>query len=221
MVDKKITTTGDRIKSARMQLGYSRSAFENEFGISAATLQAWECNKYEITPKGIDRLVKALYKAGLATTTEWFMQGAGIPPRFIDNSSNILLQQKNTEFDPELTEDEIILKEVTFFEKTNPNPMIVVISDDTMEPFFSIGDYVGGNLIPGKFARRYVGSLCIVELKNKEIYIRMVKFGTKPNLYNLVCVNLHSSSEDCFLMDKEIISLAQIVWHRKNEKLNN
>ncbi|KTC83734.1 helix-turn-helix transcriptional regulator [Legionella brunensis] len=218
---EKIVTTGERIKSARMQLGFSRKAFEEKFGIPAATLQAWESGKYEISTKGINRFVEALYKAGLATTPDWFIRGIGLAPRLIESTSTTLFRKLNSEFDPDLTEDEIILKEVDFFEQINPNPMIIVISDDTMEPIFNIGDYVGGNLIPGRYAYRYIGSLCIVELHNNEFFIRRVNRGTKPNLFNLVCINMDTTSENCYLLDKEIISLAQIVWHRKNEKFSD
>lgn len=97
--------------------------------------------------------------------------------------------------------------------------MIIVISDDTMEPIFGIGDYVGGNLVPGKYAPRYVGSICIVGVDNNIFYVRKIKQGSNPNQYDLVSININSTAKDCFLLNKEISSLAQIVWHRKNERI--
>lgn len=219
MAKKIIATIGSRIKSARMQLGYSRKDFSENFGIPAPTLQAWESGKYEISIKGISRFVDALQKAGLATTPDWFLHGSGAPPRLIENISHSLLKKQFDVFDSDLTEDEIILREVTFFEQINPNPMIIVISDDTMEPIFGIGDYVGGNLVPGKYAPRYVGSICIVGVDNNIFYVRKIKQGSNPNQYDLVSININSTAKDCFLLNKEISSLAQIVWHRKNERI--
>lgn len=203
-----------------MQLGYSRRAFEEKFGISAATLQAWEDGKYETPVKGIARYIEALYRAGLATTQDWFMDGTGIPPRLIGSVAKNIEYSQSVKKNEDLSEDEIILREVTFFEQINNNPMIIMVSDDTMEPVFSVGDYVGGNLVSGQYASKYIGTLCIVKLDTGEIYARKLKFGSRNDLYNLVSINLDTNLSHAFLLDCRIISLAQIVWHRKTEYIN-
>lgn len=214
-----ISTAGERIKSARMQLRLSRRAFEEKFGIAATTLQAWEDGKYEVPLKGIHRFIEALHKAGVTSTQEWFLNGAGRPPKIVTNIGNSLLPTKQDK-DEELLEDEIILREVNFFETLNPSPFIIVISDDAMEPIFSVGDYVGGNMMPASYASNYLGSLCIVKMETGEIVIRKLKSGSQNNLFNLLSINLDSNLENAFIVDCKIDKLAQIVWHRKNERIS-
>src|SRR5690606_1826698 len=100
----------------------------------------------------------------------------------------------------------------------NRDPLIIMISDDTMEPVFSIGDYVGGNLMAGTYASHYIGSFCIVKLDTGEVVIRKLKSGSQNNLFNLISINLDSNLENAFLLDCKIDKVAQIVWHRKNER---
>lgn len=217
MSDQILTSVGNRIKSARRLLGFSRKDFEEKFGISAATLQAWEDEKYKVSAKGISRFIAALRKAGLLATPDWFFLGIGVPPQLISNNN---LTIRNNYEKENITEDEIILREVSFFEKINEAPIIQMISDDTMIPIFCIGDYVGGNLIPGKFANKYVGSYCIIRLENGEIYIRKIKQGSSSERYHLISVNLDSNASNAYLLDCKIDGIAQIVWHRKNEKIS-
>lgn len=217
--EKQISAVGERIRSARMQLGYSRRAFADKFGISGATLQAWEDGKYDIPLKGIARYVDALYKAGLATTQEWFINGIGLPPRPVGTHLQDINNTDNFINSDILSEDEIILREVAFFEAINNNPAIIVVSDDTMLPVFEIGDYVGGNKVSGKYAAQYIGTFCIVTLNTGETFVKKIKFGSINGLFNLIGINLDSDLETTFLPDCQIYELAQIVWHRKVERI--
>ena len=220
MVGKIISSIGGRIKTARRLLGCSRRAFEEQFGIPAATLQAWEDEKYEIPVKGLVRFIEALHKAGLETTQDWFVRGTGFPPQLMANQEQNITPSQIFNEGINLSEDEIILREVSYFEQINRNSLVIMVSDDTMEPIFGMGDYVGGNLVPGKFAFQYVGTICIIRLKNGEIYVRKLKYGSKTDSYNLVSINLETNLDHAFLLDCKIATLAQIVWHRRNEKIN-
>ena len=200
-----------------MQLGYSRRAFEEQFGISAATLQAWEDSKYNISTKGLLKYINALHRAGLITSKEWFLSGVGLPPRPLCNNLQPIASSKF--IDMKLSEDEIILREVTFFESINQNPIIIVVSDDSMHPFFDVGDYVGGSMVQGNYASNYEGTPCIVSLNSGEIFLRKIKYGSQKGLFNLISINTDSNHENLFLLDCKINELAQVVWHRKSERI--
>ncbi|MBA2653009.1 MAG: helix-turn-helix transcriptional regulator [Tatlockia sp.] len=215
-----IFSIGERIKTARRLVGLSRRAFEQELGIPAATLQAWEDDKYEISTKGLIRLIEALHKVGLATSQDWLIRGIGTPPQFISTNEKAIFPTPVFEKEKNLSEDEIILREVSYFELINNSPLVIMISDDTMEPIFGVGDYVGGNSVSGKFAFRYVGSFCIIQLTNGETYVKKLKYGSRENMFNLVSINLETRSNHAFLLNCKIATLAQIVWHRKNEIIN-
>jgi len=74
-------------------------------------------------------------------------------------------------------------------------------------------------VISGKYASKYVGTLCIIMLETGETYIRKLKHSSRNNLYDLISINLDSNCEYAFLLNCKISTLAQIVWIRKNERI--
>lgn len=205
------TSINSRIKLIRSQLGYSRRIFSEKFGISAATLQAWEDGINEISPKSIDRYISCLNKEGISVTHEWLMTGKGAHPELIPLTNKKISLKTESFF-----EDEIILKEVDFFERINKNPVIVLVPDDAMHPLYSVGDYVGGNFVTGKEANNFIGLNCIIIVEDGTLYIRKLKQGHTENSFNLIGTNLDSCLPDAFMTGCKVISIAEIVWHRKS-----
>jgi len=198
-----------------MQLGYSRRKFAEICSFSAATLQAWEDGKYLVPEKSIIKYVKALSMVGLAASSEWFLEGVGISPRPINkaiDAPNITIPNNAP------SEEEIIIREISFFEKINENPIIVTIPDKAMLPFFDVGDYVAGNNIAGKHAQKYVGSLCIVTMPSGKTLVRKLKLGSKDGFFHLVSTNLETNVETAFILNCNIQKIAPIIWHRKLEQ---
>ena len=190
-----------------MQLGFSRREFAEKCGFSAATLQAWEDGRYPVPQKSMLKYIKTLFDCGLITSPEWFTKGEGLPPRPVNKLSTGSLSEKDA-----------IFREINFFETENPNPIIKVIPDDAMLPFFAEGDYVGGKLVPVDQAARYLGTFCIVKLTSGETLVRKLKPGSHPECFNLLSTNLDSAAPMAFLLNCEIQQLAQVIWHRKIEK---
>lgn len=189
-----------------MQLDFSRREFADKCKVSAATLQAWEDGRYHIPQKSIIKYVNTLFDCGLITTPEWFMSGEGLPPRPMNKLS---ISSALT------TEQDAILKEINFFETENKNAIITTITDDSMLPFFEIGDYVGGKLISMVYAAKYIGSFCIATLATGETYVRKLRQGTTEHCFNLISTNINTSVPSAFLINCTIVSLAQVIWHRK------
>ncbi|MFT4060382.1 MAG: helix-turn-helix transcriptional regulator [Legionella sp.] len=197
---------GERLKSVRMQLGFSRREFADKCGFSAATLQAWEDGRYPVPQKSMVKYVKTLFDCGLITSPEWFIKGEGLPPRPVNKLSLDSIAEKDA-----------ILREINFFETENKNPIITVITDDSMLPFFSIGDYVGGKLISGDYAERYIDTFCIIHLASGETLVRKLRPGSEEGHFNLISTNLDTNAPSAFLLNCEIVQLAQVIWHRKVE----
>jgi transcriptional regulator with XRE-family HTH domain len=195
---------GERLKSARRQLGFSRREFGGICGFSAATLQAWEDGKYPVPVRSIVKYVDSLLHCGLVTTPEWFVKGEGLPPRPI-SAPTLKIRSKK----------EIILREVLFFEKENENSIITTISDDSMLPFYDIGDFLGGIIVPIQEADKYIGSICIATISSGETLVRKLKRGSEDKRYNLISTNLDTNAYSAFLLNCQITQLAQIIWHRK------
>ena len=190
-----------RIKSVRMQLGLSRKGFEKQTGISANTLQSWESGKNQLTNKGANKLFLALKKLGLNCSVEWLLYGEGLTPRI--NASEAESWQ----------EDERILKEVMFFESNNPSSIVYLVRDDSMQPYYELGDYVAGSVRSSSQAEKLIGSNCIVTLDSGITLLRRLSQDNQER-FNLYSTNLETKVENAFVMDCHIQRIAQVIWHR-------
>lgn len=202
IIEKNIV--GDRLKSARMQLNFSRRKFADICGFSAATLQAWEDGKYPVPIKSIVKYIEALYSCGLITTPEWFIKGEGLPPRPIRVNTSKINSKKET-----------ILKEINFFESENQDSVVTTVFDDAMLPYYAQGDFVGGIIVPREEFEKYLGSICIITISSGETLVRKIKAGSEYNCYNLISLNLDSNTESAFMLNCKVSQLAQVLWHRK------
>ena len=149
-----------------------------------------------------------LKKLSINCTTNWLLSGDGLAPRY---------QQPETEC---FALDARILKEVFYFEQNNPSPMVSIVSDDSMEPFYALGDYVGGcQLLPDK-AELLIGKDCIVTLETGQVVIRRVQQGKEGRL-NLYSLNYETQAENAFISDCKIQRIAQVIWHRRIDAVIN
>lgn len=224
LIEKNLPHSGERLKRARILAGIpTRREFEKKYQISANTLQGWEQGKNPLSKKGAKRIIEALKSEGLICSIEWLMDGQGMPPRPFemlssDDTATADLQNALTKIN--LDEETAIYQELQTFKTHNPNPIIITVADDSMEPQFHSGDYVAGTRLcmPDEIAR-HLGQACIVELSDNTILPRHIHPGTEPNTYTLSCTNHHSKAAPLTLFNVRIISAAPILWHRK--KLGN
>jgi transcriptional regulator with XRE-family HTH domain len=200
---------GRRIKLARNMLGLSRKGFEEKFHISSHTLQAWEIDKNPLTLKGAKKLANVFTQMGLFCTDKWLLTGEGNFP---------ILEPKQNEEPQKLTEELRILHEIDSFETINPNPVVIAITDDGMEPLYKLGDYVAGNKKYEDEISCIIGTPCIVETAQGETFVRKLLYGKKAAVYNLACINNYSQQQP-LITNVKLFYAAQIVWHRTREIL--
>ncbi|MCH9769383.1 MAG: helix-turn-helix domain-containing protein [Gammaproteobacteria bacterium] len=217
--DKQLSTSGDRLKRARVLAGIStRREFEKKYNISANTLQGWEQGKNPLSEKGARRVVEAFKWEGLLCSVEWLIHGVGMPPRpyeMLNAGLESDVKEDKTIMEINLREEENIYRETQFFKDNTPNPIILTIADDAMEPYYSVGDYVGGSRLSAEEMARYVNTACIVELENNLILPRYLQKGTQDGLYTISSLNPRSSSSPLNLYNVKIINAAPITWHRR------
>ncbi len=200
-------STGGRIKLARSMLGLSRKDLEDLFHISSNTLQAWESDRVSLTDKGAKKLNEAFIKSGLLCTETWLLSGTGVEPIILKNTNAL---------PNEINEEMCILREIEAFKAINPSPIIVIVNDDGMEPFYYLGDIVGGNKIDLSNYDQLVGRNCIIETYQGDTLIRRLLKGGKDGLYNLACINL-STYQQPIIQDIKPRFIAKIVMHRTRE----
>ncbi len=202
-----LNSPGERLKRARMLAGiHTRREFEQRHNISANTLQSWEQGKSILTAKGALRLIAALKQESWLCSVEWLLHGLGLPPRSFE---------KNHELLNFFQMEERIHQEIQFFKHNNPHSIVLTIADDAMEPFFSIGDTVGGVQCSEKTIEQYLGVICILELEQNQIITRLLQPGSKPATFTASCTNYKTTATLLNIYDTKILSAAPVIWHRK------
>lgn len=218
-IEKSLNTAGERLKRARILSGIStRREFEKKHSISANTLQGWEQGKNPLSQKGAKRVVEAFKEEGLICSVDWLMHGTGMPPRPYEMLSTGISEKGKTDTSIatlNLREEEAIYQETQLFKDQNPNSIVISVVDDSLEPYYSIGDYIGGIKVYGEEVNLFLGSPCIIELQEQDIVSRFIHAGANPNTYTLSCTNPKTTASIPNYNNVRIVSAAPIVWHRK------
>lgn len=211
---------GNRIKSTRMLSGYTRKSFALETGISSATLRFWEEPKhgrYGLTKKGAERLITAFNKCGVLCDKEWLLSGKGHGPKLINTNFSKLFEDDDQQ--ESWGEEEAIIKDIESFKENNPNSIILMITDTSMLPIYSEGDYVGGSKKYSCDIKNLIGLNCIVET-DKYILARKIVAGRSSDVFSLIALNKKGGSEQVTL-NVELKSAAEIVFHRWKGRAKN
>lgn len=206
---------GNRVKSARMLSGLTRTSFAKKSNISAATLRAWEeppKERHGLTSKGAKRLIVALNLCGIYCSESWLLFGHGESPKPIDMIGQSPIDDKNNS--TLWTEEEAILKDINSFLQNNKNAIVIIVPDDIMCPPFSAGDYVGGRKKTIDQIKSLIGLNCIIETNHSILIREIIELNG-----NYISVKGTSSSfQDKDNIDiNEINSAAEIIWHRWRE----
>ncbi len=124
------------------------------------------------------------------------------------------LEDKKDEFF-DLTSQFLFFKEIESFKKGHPEMLITLIRDDSMPPFFKVGDYVGGPILEKSAYGREQGNICIVEIEQGEIVIRQF-FVREENKILLLPKN-SEAGHNFILLEKEPARRIEILsWRGKN-----
>lgn len=219
LIEKNLNHSGERLRRARILAGIStRREFEEKYSVSANTLQGWEQGKNPLSKKGAKRIIEALKNEGLICSLDWLMHGQGVPPRAFEMTREISAETdlENMLNQMHLQEEQAIYQELQTFKTHNPNPIIITISDDTMEPQFREGDYVAGvRLTRPEDIQKHLGEPCIIELIDHTIIARHLHADIKSGFYTLSCTNFRSKHGPLTISNAQIISAAPILWHRR------
>ena len=204
-------SAGRRIKMTRTLAGISRKALNDQYGISMHTLQSWELGRNPLTEKAAAKLVEIFHSSGVSCSTKWLIEGEGKTPSLLESEFSTY-PTIDKDIAPLLDTENAIQKEIDFFQTNNPNAIVIMVSDDTMEPRYSHGDFVGGiQYRTDEKINECVGNDCVVETAEGTFFRRLMKRG---NGYSLVCLNAQTKVEEPVIFSKKILAAAPIIWHR-------
>lgn len=204
----KLNSAASRIKYVRNLAGFDRKSFSGRFNISANTLQSWELGRAPLSPKGAQRLCSALLKSNIMCTTNWLISGSGERP-FLYKTTNPILHT--------LCDESILLQEIDIFKSLHPNYLLTAVTDVGMNPFYDIGDYVGGKTInEEKNILEITGNNCIIKTSEGLTLVRKLMLAPKNKKFNLYALNFSPSIEP-IITEVNIQAAAKIIWHRKRK----
>ena len=193
--------------------------FCTKHNIPRSTIFAWKRGVTPLTHKGAERLVKAFKDENIICTTDWFLEGKGLPPRTLKEVHQGTLPafdyyKIDQNFDETLNEEIKLLKEIEYFCQIYLNGKVLLVTDDGMMPTISPGEYIAGLTVAPDVIKTALNKICLVELLDDQLLPRYFSTGSKENRYTLSCLNPRTCVELPTLFDIKIKSVAPIVWVR-------
>ena len=209
--------SGQRIRQARLLADYmTQVQFAEKYGISINTLKSWELGINSLSKAGAEKLSKAFIDAGINCSAEWLLYGTG-PFTLLEGLSDNLRTLETNALPIDIEQySKAIDKEIAVF-KTIPNAEVVIVNDNGMEPFYFVGDYVGGiKFFPDQFKENFKPCHCIVQTSNNITLVRCVQPALTRIGFNIICTNLNTNT-DLSQNEVNLNYIAPIIWHRKRK----
>ena len=208
---------GKRLRLLRKMSGLTLSEIASKYKLGVSTIKYWECAKSRgLSSKGAKKIIKAMHLEGIQCSYLWLMFGVGLPPQFIDVRFSSLKEVDMNVEQAVYEEEKSIDREVKSFCDNNLDVVTLSIFDDGMEPFYSIGDVVGGRQFSGVSIEKLVGKYCIVETVDHQLLCRKIAKGEGKNLYNLYCINPQTTTTPPNIYGVELLNASLItrIWKR-------
>lgn len=220
---------GRRLRMARALTGFSRQELFEKIGIATSTIDTWESGRVELSQKSAERVCIALKKVGVACSSEWLLSGDGVPPRIMDDlektmqsvdringrsagsvavmNREILVTRKKS-----IALDSVLQKEIEFFMKLHENAICHVVDKDFLNARYKAGDCVAG--VVDRAIQALIGKVVIAVLSNKKTILCKI-LSMHENGYCSVFMGA-----DCMNERIQIISAAEVIWHRMLGSVN-
>jgi transcriptional regulator with XRE-family HTH domain len=215
---------GKRVKLIRNMTGLNQAEFAQKHDIGLSTLKFYELGlESGLTEKGANKIIAAARIEGISCTTAWLMLGVGEPPKFTgilrEKDKAVLTKgslPENTEKTIIHTSERNLKQELDLFYDITSDAVTMRITDNSMEPEYCMGDYVGGQFLHGNDIEQAIEQDCIIKLEDGNYNIvRRLSKGNGSGLYNAYCTNLSASAQYPPLVNIRIIAAAPIIrWWR-------
>ena len=221
-IDNELTQRGFRLSFTIKMTGLSRKEFAHRVKIPINTLRSWEQpqrNGAGLKEKAADRVVHALFSCGVITTKSWLLLGIGPAPILTESAKKAFLSvtEDSEKMDAFISEEGAIFQEIELFKKLHKNSVIAIVPDDSMEPFYSAFDYVGGVYRDDEF-EKYIGRNCIIKIKDEDApFIGRFHYSKKESSATIYTINISPNAAAHQYFNVKLLQIAEIVFHRKRE----
>lgn len=207
---------GVRLRMLRKMSGLTIHKLAKKYAVGSSTIKYWECGRGEgLSVKGAEKMIMAVRQEGVYATIAWLMHGIGDNPRIVDMRQSTTTRQITT---MSIKEEEAAITNETNLFKKNANAITLTITDDGMNPIYSIGDIVGGNCLTGLDINKALGKNCIVETEDKKLLCRKLMLKGNSDFFVLCSLNPRTTANPTNLWDVKIRSAAPIsrIWKHIN-----
>lgn len=194
---------GRRIRMLRVLSGLSRKQFQEQLSVSMSTLNIWENGRVCLTLKGAARISSAVKTIGVICSENWLLYGEGVPPYTAGSSAPTAEAPRTTEY----------RDEIDYFLHENKDGITTTITDDTMAPFYNIGDVVVGIPYKEDDLISLTGRPVILTI-NKTRAIRKLE-SIFDSVCHFSCCNSHTANDNLsYIRLEDGVSLAKIILHK-------
>ncbi|MFA6409389.1 MAG: hypothetical protein WCW01_04360 [Gammaproteobacteria bacterium] len=180
--------------------------------LNICTYKGWEVGGYGGLPvDGAERVIKRIAEEGVVCTAEWLLYEIGQGPYIIPDFKKLNKDSQRINTAEISEEKEKILQEILLFRKNFPEAIDYQIKDDGVTPIYNPNDFVAGVKYFGDTIRTIVNQYCIVQTLDGKTLVRLLKEGTSPNKFLLLCTNPQTLVTNPALYDVELASAAPIL----------
>ncbi len=223
---------GRRLRMARALTGFSRQELFEKIGIATSTIDTWESGRVELSQKSAERVCSALKQVGVSCSIEWLLTGSGSPPRIMNALEKTMInvgsfQYPDVRGDSSLKDayaqntykfkklpslmDEKVRRELNFFLNLHPGSLFHIVEKDFLNCRYKVGDCVAGI---EENVQSLIGKVIIAVLADsKTILCKLI--NCNENGASSVFMSSEDSNESV-----QIISAAEIIWHRMLKRYN-
>lgn len=179
-------------------------------GVSTNTYQNWEMQFGWFNQKHAHNLIKnLLYFRSIDVAYDWLIEGTGNPPKILKPTemlratfgANIEKTLQSKEISQALEQNLLfqhLKQDIASFYVTiiqgleaicynSPEMVILILTDNSMLPFYCAGDIViGAPVIEDKAINKIINHDCLIKTSENKILFRNLQNSDKKKLYNLI-----------------------------------
>lgn len=207
---------GKRLRVCRDYTGLNIKEFCQKYGFNTITFGRWEKgNKVSLNEKNVDKVCHALLKEGIICTRTWLLEGTGTSPT--EKNRQHLFERKDIDKSSKTFTAMLIFSEMEIFQDNHENAITTIMDDPAMEPFYGVGDHIGGIMLALSEYDLANKKNCLIKLPGShKIILRNVQFSGAKII--LTATNPKSPYSEPIVLEECAIPeiIAPVVFHRKN-----
>ncbi len=197
--EEEIKGIGLRLKCCRVLTGLTQEEFAARYNFPYTTIRNWEFGRVIPRREGILKFIEALRDFNIFVECDWILLGHGAGPSYNVNDSEIGVIPSNIE---------------TFKAKIDvdgANPVVALVTDNMMMPWFGNGDLIGGTFIEAKDLHKLLESKA--DCDSYPVMVRLTNGTYAPRWPKLLGDKLVFANQYTHLEELNPVSVALIRWH--------